>query len=75
MTILSNCRIVPDLTEGYSGNYADIVYENGLIEGIYPVGMAPSPEGTEVLDIKGMTVLPGLFDLHMHANFDRMIVE
>lgn len=54
MTILSNCRMVPDLTEGYSGNYADIVYENGLIEGIYPVGMAPSPEGTEVLDIKGM---------------------
>ena len=75
MTILSNCRMVPDLTEGYSGKYADIVYENGLIEGIYPVGMAPSPEGTEVLDIKGMTVLPGLFDLHMHANFDRMIVE
>ena len=75
MTILRNCRLIADLTEGYEGEYGDIAYENGIIEGIYPVGKAPMPEGAEVLDMKNMTVLPGLFDLHMHANFDRMIVE
>lgn len=66
MTILHNCRLISILTEGYHGEFADVVIEHGLIDGIYPAGTAPEPEGAETLDIKGMTLLPGLFDLHAH---------
>ena len=72
MLILKNCRLIPELTEGYEGEYADIAVENGMICGIYPVGCAP--EGAMV-DMQGKTVLPGLFDLHMHLCFDTMDVE
>lgn len=66
MLILKNCRLIPELTEGFDGNAADLVLEGSKIEGIYPAGMAPAGESCEVLDIKGMTVLPGFFDLHAH---------
>lgn len=66
MLILKNCRLIPELTEGFDGNAADLVLEGSKIEGIYPSGMAPAGESCEVLDIKGMTVLPGFFDLHAH---------
>lgn len=71
MLILKNCRLIQALTEGYDGEYADIAVENGVISGIHPVGNAP--EGKAV-DMQGKTVLPGLFDLHMHLNFDTMDV-
>ena len=41
MTILHNCRLISVLTEGYYDEFADIVLEHGLIDGIYPVGTAP----------------------------------
>lgn len=66
MLTLKNCRLIPELTEGFDGNAADLVLEGSKIEGIYPAGMAPAGESCEVLDIKGMTVLPGFFDLHAH---------
>ena len=66
MTILHNCRLVSALTEDYDGEFADVTLENGRIEGIYPVGQAPAHQGAKTLDIKGMTLLPGFFDLHAH---------
>ena len=39
------------LTEGYHGEFADVVLEHGLIDGIYPAGTAPEPEGAETLDL------------------------
>ena len=53
MLTLKNCRLIPELTEGFEGAAADIVLDKGLIEGIYPVGMAPAGEGCETLDMKG----------------------
>ena len=72
MLILKNCRLVPELVEGYEGNTADIAIEGNLIQGIYSQGEAPAGED---MDLHGMTVLPGLFDLHMHLNFDSMNLE
>lgn len=66
MIILKNCRLVSYLTEGYEGEKADIVLKEKFIEGIYPVGGAPVSEDAQVMDMHGMTVLPGFFDLHAH---------
>lgn len=62
--LLKNCRLVPELTEGYQGHMADILVESGIIAAVAPCGTLPV-EG-EVLDLAGRTVLPGLFDLHAH---------
>ena len=69
MKVLTNCRLVPELVEGYSGQMADIAMDGAYIEGIYPCGQAPAGES---MDMKGNTVLPGLLELHVHANFDTM---
>ena len=66
MLILKNCRLIPELTEGFEGSAADLVIDGEIIVGIYPPGKAPAVENCEVLDVKGMTVLPGFFDLHAH---------
>lgn len=66
MLILRNCRLIPELTEGFVGSSADLVVEGETIQGIYPAGSAPAPEGCKVMDVQGMTVLPGFFDLHAH---------
>lgn len=71
MLILKNCRLVPELVEGYGEEAADIAIENGKIAGLYFPGEAPG--GLE-MDVGGETVLPGLLDLHMHINFDTMDV-
>lgn len=62
--LLKNCRLIPELTEGYSGTMADILIENGNIAAIGSCGTIAA-EG-ETLDAAGKTVLPGLFDLHAH---------
>ena len=36
--LLKNCRLIPELTEGYSGTMADILIENGNIAAIGPCG-------------------------------------
>lgn len=63
MFILKNCRLIPELTEGYSGRTADIAIDGKFIAGIYPAGTV---EAGESMDLNGMTVLPGFFDLHAH---------
>ena len=54
--LLKNCRLVPELTEGYEGTSADVRTEGGKIEKIVPCGTMEY-EG-EVLDVQGKTLLP-----------------
>ena len=69
MLHLQNARLVPYLPEGYAGEYADLLIDAGHIRKIAPPGTVQTPEGTETVDLQGKTVLPGLFDLHMHLYF------
>jgi imidazolonepropionase-like amidohydrolase len=39
------------------------------------VSKAPPPAGYEVLDVKGKTVLPGLWDMHVHNEDDDGLLE
>lgn len=74
MTLLKNCRVIPELTEGYDGQFADILIDGKFIAGICALGTADAAADDECIDMEGKTVLPGLFDLHMHLNFDSMSV-
>ncbi|MBQ9534735.1 MAG: amidohydrolase family protein [Clostridia bacterium] len=67
MILLKNCRLVPELTEGWDGERADVLLRGELIEGIFAPGTAPQAE--ETLDLAGATLLPGLIDLHAHLYF------
>lgn len=68
MLILRNCRLIPELTEGFEGQYADLVLENKKIKEIRPAGLIQTENQPE-LDMQNMTVVPGFFDLHAHLMF------
>lgn len=54
-------RLVPDTS---------ILVRNGRIEAMGP-GL-PVPEGAQVIDARGMTVMPGLIDCHVHVVASRL---
>lgn len=68
MFVLKNCRLIPELTEGFDGNLADIVIDGKYIKEILPAGVQEIPNA-ESMDVGGKTVLPGFFDLHAHLMF------
>lgn len=65
MILLKNCRLIPELVEGFSENRADIVIDDTSILNIAPAGKIHSFNG-QIIDVMGSTVLPGFFDLHTH---------
>lgn len=68
MYVLRNCRLVPELTEDYDSEYADIVIEGQRIADIVMPGkVGGSIE--RVYDAEGCTVMPGMFDLHTHISY------
>jgi cytosine/adenosine deaminase-related metal-dependent hydrolase len=46
-----------------------VLFDGGRIVGVEP-GAAPAPDGCEVLEAPGGTVLPGLIDAHVHLCAD-----
>ena len=74
--ILKNCRLIPELCEGFQEEIADIRIEGNTIAEILPAGGSYADE--EMIDCTGKTVLPGLFNLHNHFNLwktDRKLSE
>lgn len=65
--ILTNCRLIPELCEGFEEERADIRVEGKKIAEILPAGGTYT--GEEVYDMAGKTVLPGLFNCHEHLYF------
>lgn len=65
--ILTNCRLVPALCEGFQEETADLRIEGDSIAEILPAG--GSYTGEEVIDCSKKTVLPGLHNLHIHLWF------
>ena len=46
-----------------------VLVADGVIVEVAPDGEVEPPEGTEVVELDGHTLLPGLIDLHMHLGF------
>lgn len=67
--ILKNCRLIPQLSDGADFHLADITIEDGKISKVRP---ASGTIGQDDIDCGGMTVLPGLFDLHVHLVTERL---
>ncbi len=45
-----------------------LIVEDGLISVIGPGNETQIPEGARVIDVTGKTLMPGLWDMHAHAN-------
>lgn len=65
MLVLKNARIIPELTEGYEGDRADIVISDGVIQELKTPATVMSGE---VIDMTGKTVIPGLIEGHLHLD-------
>jgi imidazolonepropionase-like amidohydrolase len=74
MKRLKNCRLIPELTEGYDGNYADVMIDDNVIVKITKPGEEADFSGEE-FDLSGMTLLPGFFDIHAHLFFTDLNLE
>ena len=60
-----------DLVDGLSPKTQKgmtLIVENGKIAAIGPQDTQPIPEGATILDLSGKTLIPGLWDMHAHAN-------
>lgn len=64
-TLLNNIRVIDGM-----GNPAkegqDVLVSDGKIQAVGPTGKVKAPDDAKVIDGKGLTVLPGLIDAHIH---------
>ena len=61
------------LIDGYGGpplRNSVILIEGERIQAVGQIGTLPIPPGTEVISTAGMSVLPGLWDMHVHTMLD-----
>lgn len=67
MLVLRNARLIPELTEGFSQPYGDVVIDGGLIQEIKPAKTASAKE-EDIIDLTGKTLTPGLIEGHLHLD-------
>ena len=56
-----------DVRKGQLVKPANILIDGGLIKSINPISI---PENTEVIDLTGNILMPGLMDMHVHLDMD-----
>ena len=64
--VLSGARIVTMRGDEVIENGA-VMVANGRIAAVGPLAAMSWPSGTEVIDVTGKTIIPGLFDAHWHG--------
>ena len=62
---LTHVRVI-DGTGAPAAEDQTIVVENGKIRAVGPAASTAVPQGAQVLDLRGKTVIPGLFGMHDH---------
>lgn len=61
--VLTNCYVFDGLGNLFKGS---VVVDDGKIVDVGSVGSVEVPKDTEVIDLGGMYLLPGLIDAHLH---------
>lgn len=64
---------VIDVEHGRTLSDQDILVEDGMITAMGARGSVTRPEGVKVIDLRDMTVLPGLMDSHVHLTGDASV--
>ncbi|HXI48879.1 MAG TPA: amidohydrolase family protein [Steroidobacteraceae bacterium] len=64
--LIKNARVF-DSEHAVLGPAQDVYVNHGRIGAVYPAGSPSQTPGT-VIDAKGRTLLPGLFDMHAHVS-------
>ncbi|MFL6234796.1 MAG: amidohydrolase family protein [Thermoanaerobaculia bacterium] len=63
--LLTGARVLaPDGDRLLDGR--DVLVENGRIAAIGPAGTLQAPAGTQRIDLQGLTLIPGLIEMHSH---------
>lgn len=62
---INNARVI-DGTGAQPLERATVVVEKDTISAVGPSAQVRAPAGAEVIDAKGMTLMPGLIDTHLH---------
>ncbi|MEP6611081.1 MAG: amidohydrolase family protein [Mucilaginibacter sp.] len=57
---------VIDVVNSKSIPNSTVIIENGIIKSVGETGKVNIPAGAKIIDAKGKTVLPGLWDMHAH---------
>jgi N-acetylglucosamine-6-phosphate deacetylase len=65
--LLTNGKIVTPLRRIEGGT---ILIEGGTIKDLGPSDRIVTPEGAQVIDVRGMWISPGFIDLHLHGSWD-----
>ncbi|BCS94648.1 dihydroorotase [Desulfoluna limicola] len=63
LTVIKDGKVVDP---GNVVGHYDIWIQDGVIGEVVPSGEKQVPDGAEVIDAKGLLVVPGLIDLHVH---------
>ena len=64
-TVFQNVRVLPMSGAGSLEGHSVIV-EGARIAAIGPTSSTPAPEGARLIDGSGLTLMPGLADMHVH---------
>ena len=65
---LTNVRVV-DGTGAPARNAQTVVVVDGRIRDVGPTGSVSVPEGAQILDLQGHTVIPGIIGMHNHTDY------
>jgi imidazolonepropionase-like amidohydrolase len=65
-----HCGTVLDMVSETPRQQITIVVDSGKIKNI-AAGYLPAPAGTETIDLKNKTVLPGIIDCHVHLEMEQ----
>jgi imidazolonepropionase-like amidohydrolase len=63
--VIKNARLI-DGTGAQPVNKATVVIQKDTITAVGPANQVKAPQGADVIDAKGMTLMPGLIDAHLH---------
>jgi imidazolonepropionase-like amidohydrolase len=69
-TVYVTAERLADVTTGRYIERPAIVIRDGVIERVGPRASTPAPADARAVDLPGVTLLPGLIDMHVHLDMD-----